>query len=374
MRTIAIHGATGSIGLNAIDIIQRYTDRFGVKVLIGGSNVSKLVEVAKQTSAEHVAIADLSSYQELKQYLPGVKIYGGETGILEAACIDVDLCLASITGAAGILPTYKALAHCNYLALANKESIVAAGEQILAEGMVQNTKIIPVDSEHSGLYQIFEESQRSALTHVTITASGGPFRSLPANRFHTITKEMALQHPNWAMGPKNTIDSATLMNKGLEYIEAALLFNLTPDKIKIVVHPQSIVHALSSYQDGTTLAHLGMPDMRTPISYALGWPERIKTPVPPLNLATLGSLTFEEPDYARFPCLQIAENVMNSCQAARIVMNAADEIAFQRFMVNEIHFTDIPSIIQNYLDTFSFPSITSLEDVIALDKLCRSNL
>ncbi|AIK95932.1 1-deoxy-D-xylulose-5-phosphate reductoisomerase [Candidatus Odyssella acanthamoebae] len=374
MRTIAIHGATGSIGLNAVDIIQRHPDRFRAKVLIGGSNVSKLVEVAKQTSAEHVAIADLSSYKDLKQYLPGVQIYGGETGILEAACIDVDMCLAAITGASGILPTYKALAHCNYLALANKESIVAGGEQILAEASTQNTKILPVDSEHSGLYQIFEESHRSALTHVTITASGGPFRSLPKNQFHTITKEMALKHPNWMMGPKNTIDSATLMNKGLEYIEAALLFKLAPDKIKIVVHPQSIVHALSSYQDGATLAHLGMPDMRAPISYALAWPERIKTPVPPLNLATLGSLTFEEPDYDRFPCLRIAENVMRSSQAARIVMNAADEIAFQKLMANEIHFTEIPAIIQNYLDTFLFPEINSIEDVIALDKICRLKL
>ncbi|MBW8309405.1 MAG: 1-deoxy-D-xylulose-5-phosphate reductoisomerase [Candidatus Paracaedibacteraceae bacterium] len=371
MRTIAIHGATGSIGLNAIDIIQRHPDRFKANVLTGGSNITKLVEIAQQTSAEHVAIADLAHYQDLKKFLPGVQIYAGTTGILEAACIDVDMCLAAITGSAGILPTYKALAHCDYLALVNKESIVAAGEQILAEAQSQNTKILPVDSEHNGLYQIFEESHRSALTHVTITASGGPFRSLPKDQFHTITKERALKHPNWAMGPKNTIDSATLMNKGLEYIEAALLFNLAPGQIKVVVHPQSIVHALSSYHDGTTLAHLGLPDMRSPISYALAWPERIKTPVAPLNLATIGSLTFEEPDYERFPCLRIAENVMKSSQAARIVMNAADEIAFQKFMANEIHFTDIPVIIQNQLDALSSSPINTIEDVIALDQSCR---
>lgn len=371
MRTIAIHGATGSIGLNAIDIIQRHPGRFQAQVLIGGSNAGKLAEVAKLTGAKHVAIADSAKYYDLKDRLPDISVYGGESGVLEAASIDVDTCLAAITGSAGILPTYTALSHCQYLALANKESIVAAGEQVIAKARECSVKILPVDSEHSGLFQVFNESQRSCLTHVTITASGGPFRSLPKDQFHTITKEMALTHPNWAMGPKNTVDSATLMNKGLEYIEAILLFDLQPDQVKIVVHPQSIIHAMSGYQDGTTLAHLSLPDMRTPISYALAWPERVITPVPTLDLSAIATLTFEQPDYNRFPCLRIAENAMRNSQAARIVMNAADEVAFKKFIAGEIHFTQIPEVIQQHLDKAIMPNITSIEDVVALDQECR---
>lgn len=371
MRTIAIHGATGSIGRNAIDIVCTHPDRFTAKVLMGGANAQELAKLAKQTSAEHVAIADQTKYHELKNLLPDTHVYAGQSGIIEASSIEVDTCLAAITGSAGILPTYTALSHCKYLALANKESIVAAGEQIIAKAAACNVKLLPVDSEHSGLFQVFDEAQRKALRHVTITASGGPFRTLPKNQFHTITRDQALTHPNWSMGPKNTIDSATLMNKGLEYIEAALLFDLDPDQIKIIVHPQSIVHALSSYEDGTTLAHLGLPDMRTPIGYALAWPERIKTRVQDLDLSVASQLTFEQPDYDKFPCLKIAEHVVKSSQAARIIMNAADEVAFNKFMAGEIHFTDIPGTIQNYLETTQQPPISSIDDVISLDKMCR---
>jgi 1-deoxy-D-xylulose-5-phosphate reductoisomerase len=371
MRTISIHGATGSIGTNALDVVQRYPDRFQVKVLIGGSDVETLIRAARLTSAPHVAIADSAKYKDLKANLPGVSVYGGLDGVLEAAQIDVDTCLAAITGAAGILPTYTALSHCRHLALVNKESIVAAGEQILARAQACGTTILPVDSEHSALFQIFNESQRAALTHVTLTASGGPFRSLPKGDFKTITKEMALNHPNWVMGAKNTLDSATLMNKGLEFIEAALLFKLPPEQIKILVHPQSIVHALASYQDGSTLAHLSPPDMRIPISYALAWPERIPTPLPSLELTTVGALTFEQPDEDRFPCLKIAQETMGASQGARIIMNAADEVAFQRFMADKIHFTEIPPLIQHYLDVTPIPPIKSIDDVIALDQECR---
>ncbi|WP_010297501.1 1-deoxy-D-xylulose-5-phosphate reductoisomerase [Candidatus Odyssella thessalonicensis] len=371
MQTISIHGASGSIGLNAIDIIQRNPHRFQVEVLIGGSDVDKLAAIAKGVNAKHVAIADSTKYQALKEHLPGAHIYAGPAGILEAASINVDICLAAITGAAGLLPTYTALSYCKRLALANKESIVAAGEQVMAKAQACGTQILPVDSEHSALFQIFDEYQRSALRNVTITASGGPFRTWSKDQFATINKSMALKHPNWSMGPKVTIDCATLMNKGLEYIEAVLLFKLAPDQVKVIVHPQSIIHALSSYEDGTTLAHLGMPDMRTPISYALSWPQRIKTPVAPLDLASIATLSFEAPDYDRFPCLQMAEAAMKDSQAARIIMNAANEVAVKKFLAEEIHFTEIPVLIQKFLDNVPLCPINSIEDVIALDHDCR---
>lgn len=371
MKTVSIHGATGSIGLNAIDIIKRHPEKFEVQVLIGGSKVDSLIQVAKDTKARHVAIADESHYRSLKAELPGVTIYAGESGILEASRIDVDVCLAAITGSAGIKPTFTALEYCKTLGLANKESIVAAGEQILEHAKQYGTKIIPVDSEHSAIFQVLSGEHSHELESITITASGGPFRTMPLQDFPNITKEMALKHPNWAMGPKNTIDSATLMNKGLEIIEAALLFNLPAEKVKAVVHPQSIIHGLSSYTDGTTLAHLSLPDMRTPISYALAYPERISCGVDTLDLVKIANLTFEEPDYTRFPCLKIAQDCLKSGQFHRIVMNAADELAFHRFMKDEIHFTQIPEIIMDILDKTALFPITTLDDVVSLDLSVR---
>ncbi len=371
MKTVSIHGATGSIGLNAIDIIKRHPEKFEVQVLIGGSKVDSLIQVARDTKARHVAIADESQYSTLKAELPGVTIYAGESGILEASCVDVDVCLAAITGSAGIKPTFTALEHCKTLGLANKESIVAAGEQILEHAKQHGTKIIPVDSEHSAVFQVLSGERPDELDSITITASGGPFRTTPLSDFPNITKEMALKHPNWAMGPKNTIDSATLMNKGLELIEAALLFGLPAEKVKAVVHPQSIIHGLSSYIDGTTLAHLSLPDMRTPISYALAYPQRISCGVDTLNLVKIANLTFEEPDYTRFPCLKIAQDCLKAGQFHRIVMNAADELAFHRFMKNEIHFTQIPEMIQDILDRTPFSTISSIEDVVSLDLSVR---
>jgi 1-deoxy-D-xylulose-5-phosphate reductoisomerase len=256
MKTVSIHGATGSIGLNAIDIISRHPNEFDVQVLIGGTKIDPLIKIAQQTNASHVAIADEAHYQKLKEALPGANVYAGKSGIIEACSINVDVCLAAITGSAGIRPTYTALSHCKVMGIANKESIVAAGEQILDKARKCGTKIIPVDSEHSAVFQVLTSDRTDELESITITASGGPFRTLPLKDFRSIKKEMALKHPNWAMGPKNTIDSATLMNKGLELIEASLLFNLPPHKVKAVVHPQSIIHGMSSYVDGTTLAHL----------------------------------------------------------------------------------------------------------------------
>ncbi len=375
MKSISIHGATGSIGLNAIDIIKRHPDRFNLRVLIGGSKIAPLVQLAKEMNVPYVAIADQTQYKALKAALPtDTTVFAGESGVLEASALNVDVCLAAITGSAGIRPTYTALSHCKSLAIANKESIVAAGEQILAKAKQCGTQIIPVDSEHSAVFQVLRSDNLDDLESVTITASGGPFRTLPIEQFSSITKEMALKHPNWAMGPKNTIDSATLMNKGLEIIEAALLFNLSADKVKAIVHPQSIIHGMSSYIDGTTLAHLSLPDMRTPISYALGYPERTTCGVPTLDLIKLATLTFEAPDHQRFPCLKIAEDCLRTDQFHRIVMNAANELAFNKFMNNEIHFTQIPEVIYDILESAKPHRINTISDIISLDNLIRGEI
>ncbi len=372
MKSISIHGATGSVGLNAIDIIKRHPDRFNLQVLIGGSKITPLVQLAKEMNVPYVAIADKTQYKALKEALPAdTTVFAGESGVLEASTLNVDVCLAAITGSAGIRPTYTALSHCKILAIANKESIVAAGEQILAKAKQCGTQIIPVDSEHSAVFQVLRSDKLDDLESITITASGGPFRTLPIEQFSGITKEMALKHPNWAMGAKNTIDSATLMNKGLEIIEAALLFNLSADKVKAIVHPQSIIHGMSNYIDGTTLAHLSLPDMRTPISYALGYPERITCGVPTLDLIKLTTLTFEAPDHQRFPCLKIAEDCLRADQFHRIVMNAANELAFNKFMKNEIHFTQIPNVISETLNSIKPHKIESIADVISLDTIVR---
>ena len=373
MKTVSIHGATGSIGSNAIDIIKRHPEKFSADVLIGGSKLEPLVQLAKETKASYVAIADSSQYNALKDALPNTTVFAGNDGVLEASSIHVDLCIAAITGSSGIRPTYTALSHCKTLGIANKESIVAAGEQILERAKQCKTEIIPVDSEHSAVFQVLHSDKIDDLESITITASGGPFRSLPIDQFNSITKEMALKHPNWAMGPKNTIDSATLMNKGLEIIEAALLFNLAPDKVKAIIHPQSIIHGMSSYIDGTTLAHLSLPDMRTPISYALSYPDRISSGVQTLDLVEISSLTFEKPDYERFPCLKMAEDCLRLGQFYRVVMNAANEIAFNKFMNNEIHFTQIHDFIQQRLESIKPHNINTISDVISLDTMIRNS-
>jgi 1-deoxy-D-xylulose-5-phosphate reductoisomerase len=373
MKTVSIHGATGSIGLNGIDIIKRHPEKFKAHVLIGGSKLEPLVQLAKEINAPYVAIADPSQYNTLKDALPNTTVFAGDDGVLEASSVNVDVCIAAITGSAGIRPTYTALNHCKVLGIANKESIVAAGEQILERAKQCGTEIVPVDSEHSAVFQVLHSDKTEALESITITASGGPFRSLPIEQFSSITKEMALKHPNWTMGPKNTIDSATLMNKGLEIIEAALLFNLAPNKVKAIIHPQSIIHGMSSYIDGTTLAHLSLPDMRTPISYALSYPDRISSGVQTLDLVQISSLTFEQPDYERFPCLKMAEDCLRLGQFYRIVMNAANEIAFNKFMNNDIHFTQIHDFIHQRLESIKPHNINTISDVISLDSMIRNS-
>ncbi|WP_032112245.1 1-deoxy-D-xylulose-5-phosphate reductoisomerase [Candidatus Paracaedibacter symbiosus] len=372
-QKISIFGATGSIGQSTLDLVGATPDAFKVIALTAQKNVTKLADAAIQTGAQYAVIADSSQYETLNNLLVGTKttVLCGKEGLLEVAQIEVDTVISAVVGLAGLEMTYAAIPYCRKLALANKESIVAAGEQILALATEHSTKIVPVDSEHSAIFQVFEEQNRAQLNKLILTASGGPFRCLASAEFANITVEKALKHPNWDMGAKITIDCATLANKGLELIEAALLFNVPEHQIDVIVHPESIIHSLVAYQDGSTLAQLGMPDMRTAISYALGWPYRHKTLVKPLNLIEMGKLTFEAPDLTRFPALRLARQALKNCQGQRIIFNTANEIAVENFLNHRLSFIEIPKIIEMMLEKTTPPKLNCVADVIDFDRYLR---
>lgn len=372
-QKISIFGATGSVGQSTIDLILENPLAFEVTAITAGKNVGKLAEIAIKTQAKYAVIADATQLTLLEELLQntGIQALSGKEGLLEVAKLSVDTVVSAIVGLAGLEVTYASIPFCKKLALANKESIVAAGEQILFLAHQHDTKIIPVDSEHSAIFQVFEEPNRSHLHKLILTASGGPFRQLPAHEFSQITVEKALRHPNWEMGAKITIDCATLANKGLELIEAALLFNVAADQIDIVVHPQSIIHSLVSYQDGSTLAQLGVPDMRTAISYALYWPKRAATTVKTLDLVEIGNLSFEAPDLNRFPALKLARQALIEGQTSRVVFNTANEVAVASFLKQEISFNGIPKLIETLLEKTVMPCLSTIKDVIDFDQQLR---
>lgn len=372
-QKISIFGATGSIGKSTLDLVFATPSAFDVIAVTAEKNADELAEIALKTNAKYAVIADETHHSTLKNLLHGTKtiVLSGKQGLLEAAKIHVDIVVSAIVGLAGLEVTYAAIPYCKKLALANKESIVAAGEQILFLANQHDTKILPVDSEHSAIFQVFEETNRARLHKLILTASGGPFRQLPAAEFAHISVENALKHPNWKMGAKITIDCATLANKGLELIEAALLFNVAADQIDVVVHPESIIHSLVAYQDGSTLAQLGMPDMRTAISYALSWPTRCATSVQPLNLAEIKNLSFEAPDLERFPALRLAREALTSGQTQRIIFNTANEVAVDHFLKGSISFMGIPRVIERLLEKVSSQSISTIADVVDFDQQLR---
>lgn len=374
LKKISIFGATGSIGQSTFDLILANPSDFDVIALSAHKNAEKLAEMCLKTQAKYAVITDETQLPTLKKKLEnsGIIALAGNKELLEIAIIPTDIVVSAIIGIAGLKATFACLPYCKVLALANKESIVAAGEQILEEAAKFKTRIIPVDSEHSAIFQVFEESQRSKLDKIILTASGGPFRTLPLEEFSKITVQQALKHPNWDMGAKITIDCATLANKGLELIEAAILFNVRSSMIDVVVHPESIIHSLVTYQDGSTLAQLGSPDMRTAISYALGWPNRIKTTVKPLNLVEIGKLTFETPNTDKFPALKFARQSLESGQAHRIIFNTANEIAVEKFIQHQIPFIAIPQVIETMLEKIVPPSLNSIEDISNFDELIRN--
>ncbi len=356
-RSVTILGSTGSIGVNTADVIAHARKEYGegafpVVALTAGGNVSKLIEQAKALKPKLAVIGDASLFAELKAGLSGtgIDVAAGRQAVIDAAARPSDFVMVAIMGAAAIEPALAAIRRGVIVALANKECVVAAGAVFRAAMEASGAQVLPVDSEHNAIFQVLGGGDASEAELVTITASGGPFREWPLEKMRAATVEEAVAHPNWAMGRKISLDSATLMNKGLELIEAHFLFALPPEKLGVVVHPQSIVHCLVSYDDGTTIAHLSAPDMRTPIAHALSWPRRISSPSRRLDLATLGQLIFQPPAHDRFPALNLAIGTMRTGGLAPTVLNAANEIAVQAFLDRRIGFLDISRVVGETLD------------------------
>lgn len=373
-KKISIFGVTGSIGQSTVDLILAQPDDYEVIAVSADKNYEKLAQLAHQLKAQYAVLRDTSYVPALENLLEGsnITVLSGKEGLKKAAQIPVDTVVSAIVGLAGLEVTYTAIPYCKKLALANKESIVAAGENILSLAANHGTALLPVDSEHSAIFQVFEPSHRSTLHQIILTASGGPFRQLPLTDFPQITVEKALKHPNWDMGAKITIDCATLANKGLELIEAAILFQVPSSQIDVVIHPQSIIHSLVSYQDGSTLAQLGTPDMRTAISYALEWPQRKKTSVRPLNLVEIGHLTFEAPDEIRFPALKLARQALEAGQASRLIFNTANEVAVDAFIKKQISFQAISQVIEKTLEIPSPALLETVDHILNFDQQLRT--
>jgi 1-deoxy-D-xylulose-5-phosphate reductoisomerase len=374
---LTVLGATGSIGESTLDLVGRNPERFDVVALSACRNAARLAELAKRHHAKIAVIGDDSQYGELRDALAGsgIRAAAGQQALVEAADEPADCTMAAIVGAAGLAPTFAAARQGRRVALANKECLVSAGAVFLGEMARSGAELIPVDSEHSAAFQALAGSDRKALERIVLTASGGPFRTWDLERIAAAAPEAALQHPNWRMGRKISIDSATMMNKGLELIEAFHLFPVSEGQLGIVVHPQSVVHCLVFYSDGSVLAQLAPPDMRAPIAYALAWPERMETPVERLDLVKLGTLTFEAPDEKRFPALVVARDALRRGQSAPCVLNAANEVAVAAFLDKRIGFLDIAAKVAATLEAAEargmIGPLRSLDDVLAADSESR---
>lgn len=374
-RRLAVLGSTGSIGTQTLDIARLFPEHLKVQTLAAGSNWELLAEQARAFQPGVVCIADEARYTSLKDALSGTRtrVVSGMEGLCEiASAAEVDVVVAAIVGAAGLRPTLAAVEAGKMVALANKETLVVAGALVECLAHEHGATLIPVDSEHSAIFQCLVGEDAEAIESITLTASGGPFRTRPADTFGAITKAEALNHPNWSMGAKITIDSATLMNKGLEVIEARWLFGLSPENIHVIVHPQSIVHSFVTFVDGSVKAQLGVPDMKVPIQYAITYPNRWPAPHERIDWTALRSLDFEEPDYERFPCLQLAFEALNQGGVAPAVLNAANEAAVELFLAERIGFTDIPRLIERALSRTPTEGGDDLESLLAADRAARS--
>ena len=373
---IAILGSTGSIGSQALEVISKFPERFAVEALVAGNNVEMLIKQAQRFLPEIVVIGNKNHYSRLKTALSDipVKVYAGDDAVEQVvASSSIDTVLAAIVGYSGLRSTVAAVKAGKKIALANKETLVVAGEMI--EKLVKQTgaKIIPVDSEHSAILQCLTGETGNVVEHISLTASGGPFLNYSFDELQAITPAQALKHPNWDMGCKITIDSASLMNKGLEIIEAKWLFDLTPSQIKVVIHPQSIVHSLVHFADGSVKAQLGTPDMRTPILYALTYPERLTTDIPKLDLIKHNCLTFSEPDTVKFKNLSLAYIALSEGGNMPCIMNAANEIAVEAFLMEKIKFTQIPDIVERTMQQTEFSASSDLDFLEITDKNARTN-
>ncbi|MFT5145125.1 MAG: 1-deoxy-D-xylulose-5-phosphate reductoisomerase [Rhodothermales bacterium] len=370
---MVILGSTGSIGTQTLDIVRLHPERLRVRALTAGQNVAVLAAQAAEFKPELVVVADESRLPELRQALSGqdCRVLGGAEALVEAAGMDgVDIVVTAVVGYAGLAPTLAAIQRGRRIALANKETLVVAGKLIGQKVRESGAEVIPVDSEHSAIFQCLVGEPQGSVEELLLTASGGPFRTLPLDQFHSITPARALRHPNWDMGAKITIDSATMMNKGLEVIEARWMFDLPQEQIRVVVHPQSIIHSMVLFSDGSTKAQLGVPDMKVPIQYALSYPARWKAPHPRIDWSSLSELHFEEPDAERFPCLGLAFRALELGGTAPAILNAANEVAVARFLAEEIGFMDIPDVIVGAMDRLSGPGDT-LEALRAADTDAR---
>lgn len=368
-KSVSILGATGSVGGSTADLLLANPDRFSVTALSGGRNVARLAELAHALKPEFVAIADPDGYADLKNALSGtgIEVAAGDESVCEAAARPSDWVMAAIVGCAGLLPTLTAVRRGATVALANKECLVSAGDIMMREVEASGATLLPVDSEHNAIFQVFEQHRRAAIDKIVLTASGGPFRDATLAEMDLKTPKQAVAHPQWSMGAKISVDSATMMNKGLEVIEAAHLFDLDVDRIDVLVHPQSIIHSMVAYSDGSVLAQLGMPDMRTPISYALAWPERMETSVRKLDLAEIAQLTFLAPDMERFPALALARDALRTGGAQPAILNASNEIAVEAFLDNRLPFTGIAELVGEALQAVNVGVPQTIDDVIALD-------
>ncbi len=374
VKTLSILGSTGSIGQSTLSVVERYPDRFAVAALAAGNNVEMLERQVRKFRPRIVAVAGERSAENLRRRVSdlSVGVSSGVEGMIQtAAAEEADITVSAIVGTAGLVPTIAAIRAGKTIALANKEVLVTAGELVMAECKTRGVQMLPVDSEHSALFQCLRAGAGRDVRRLILTASGGPFRGIAKTALEQVTLPQALRHPNWSMGRKITIDSATLMNKGLEVIEARWLFGMDPGRISVVVHPQSIVHSLVEYHDGSLVAQLGVPDMKGPIAYALTYPDRLEGVAPALDLTTVGALTFEEPDLDRFPCLDYAFEALGAGGTMPAVLSAANEVAVKFFLEEKIGFMDIPRVIRKTMDAHRTAQITTVEDALKADLWAR---
>jgi 1-deoxy-D-xylulose-5-phosphate reductoisomerase len=372
-RTVSLLGATGSIGASTLDLVGRESEAYQVLALTANSDPQALAQLAIEHGARVAVIADEAHYDALKLALAGsgVEAAAGRKALVEAARLGADWTMAAIVGCAGLEPTLAALECGKTVALANKESLVSAGGLMMEAARASGATLLPVDSEHNAIFQCLAGADLAEVRRIILTASGGPFRTMPLDEMARVTPEQAVRHPNWSMGAKISVDSATMMNKGLELIEAGHLFPIGLDRIEILVHPQSVIHSLVEYRDRSTLAQLGSPDMRIPIAHALAWPQRMEGPSAPLDLACIGRLDFGVPDEVRFPALRLARAAGEAGGALPAVLNAANEIAVAAFLDRRIGFLDIASIVESTLSGYSGPDPRTIEDVLEIDRAAR---
>ena len=375
-RKIAILGATGSVGTSTLDLVERNPERFAVVAVTAATNSEALADIARRTGAALAVVSDEARLPDLAERLAGsgCRAAAGTDALIEAAAGEAELVIAAIVGCAGLRPVMAAVEAGRTVALANKEALVTAGALMTEAATRRGATLLPVDSEHNAIFQCLACGRKEDVAKIVLTASGGPFRTASAAAMRDATPAEAVAHPNWSMGAKISVDSATMMNKGLELIEAHYLFGLPAERIDILIHPQSVVHSLVEFVDGSVLAQLGSPDMRIPIAYALAWPERIATPAQRLDLTTVARLEFEAPDFTRFPALRLAREALLAGGSAPIVLNAANEAAVARFLAGEIGFTDIARIVGQSLAEQDFAAPGSIAEVVEIDRLTRQRV